>query len=72
MHMLKTDILIIGSGLAGLTLAMKLADQRHVTIVTKRSLPDGSSNWAQGASRRQGFDSKMQCFQVLDKVDITQ
>ena len=46
--MLKTDILIIGSGLAGLTLALKLAEQRHVTIVTKRALPDGSSNWAQG------------------------
>lgn len=46
--MLKTDILIVGSGLAGLTLALKLAEQRQVTIVTKRALPDGSSNWAQG------------------------
>ena len=45
--MLKTDILIIGSGLAGLTLALTLAEARNVTIVTKRGLPDGSSNWAQ-------------------------
>ena len=46
--MLKTDILIIGSGLAGLTLALTLAEARNVTIVTKRGLPDGSRNWAQG------------------------
>ncbi|MGL5987780.1 MAG: L-aspartate oxidase, partial [Burkholderiales bacterium] len=45
---MKTDILIIGSGLAGLTLALTLAEARNVTIVTKRGLPDGSSNWAQG------------------------
>ena len=42
------DVIIIGSGLAGLTLALNLADRKRVAIVTKRSLLDGASNWAQG------------------------
>lgn len=42
------DTLIIGSGLAGLTLALNLAQSQKVAIVTKRSLHDSSSNWAQG------------------------
>ena len=46
--MLRFDTLIIGSGLAGLTLALKLADRQQVAIVTKRSLLDGASAWAQG------------------------
>ena len=46
--MLNFDILIIGSGLAGQTLALLLADRFSVAIVTKKSLLDGSSNWAQG------------------------
>jgi len=45
---LRFDTLIIGSGLAGLTLALKLADRQQVAIVTKRSLLDGASAWAQG------------------------
>jgi L-aspartate oxidase len=45
---LRFDTLIIGSGLAGMTLALKLAGQRKVAIVTKRSLLDGASAWAQG------------------------
>ncbi|MEO6422055.1 MAG: FAD-binding protein, partial [Candidatus Nitrotoga sp.] len=32
--MLQFDILIIGSGLAGLSLALKLADQRKIAIIT--------------------------------------
>jgi L-aspartate oxidase len=44
----RFDTLIIGSGLAGLTLALKLAGSRKVAIVTKRSLLDGASAWAQG------------------------
>ena len=42
------DTLIIGSGLAGLTLALKLADTQTVGLITKKSLLDGASDWAQG------------------------
>ncbi len=46
--MLQFDVLIIGSGLAGLSLALKLADQRKVAVITKKSLLEGASSWAQG------------------------
>ncbi len=42
------DVLILGSGLAGQSLALRLADHRRVAIVTKRALTDGASAWAQG------------------------
>ncbi len=42
------DVLIIGSGLAGLTAALLLAPGRRVAVMTKRELSDGSSGWAQG------------------------
>ncbi|NBU12925.1 MAG: FAD-dependent oxidoreductase, partial [Betaproteobacteria bacterium] len=45
---LDSDVLILGSGLAGLVSALHLADHRRVTIVTKGALLDGSSAWAQG------------------------
>jgi L-aspartate oxidase len=45
---LQFDVLIIGSGLAGLTLALKLAPTRQVCLVTKRGLNDSASSWAQG------------------------
>ena len=45
---LQFDALIIGSGLAGLSLALKLADQRTVAIITKKSLLEGASARAQG------------------------
>lgn len=46
--MLRCDVLIIGSGLAGLTSALKLADHKKVLIVSKREISDSSSQWAQG------------------------
>lgn len=46
--MLQFDTLIIGSGLAGLTLALKLADHQKVGLITKKALLDGASSWAQG------------------------
>jgi len=46
--LLEFDTLIIGSGLAGLTLALKLANHQKVGVITKKSLLDGASSWAQG------------------------
>lgn len=46
--MLRCDVLIIGSGLAGLTSALKLADHKKVLIISKREMLDSSSQWAQG------------------------
>jgi L-aspartate oxidase len=45
---MKFDVAIVGSGLAGLSVALNLADQRRVVILAKRSMSDGASDWAQG------------------------
>jgi len=49
---LQFDALIVGSGLAGLSLALKLADDRKVAVITKKSLLEGASAWAQGGIAR--------------------
>lgn len=44
-----TDILVIGSGIAGLMAAIRCADAGHrVLLVTKDRLPESSSTYAQG------------------------
>jgi len=45
---IKTDYLIIGSGVAGLTLALKVADYKTVAIVTKKEIMDSNTALAQG------------------------
>lgn len=42
------DVLVIGSGLAGLGLALRLADTTSVAVVSKGELHEGSSYYAQG------------------------
>ncbi len=42
------DVLIIGGGAAGLSLALKVADRTKVTILSKSSLQHGSTYYAQG------------------------
>ncbi|HTG39177.1 L-aspartate oxidase [Sphingomonas sp.] len=46
--MTATDILVIGSGAAGLTAALNLADRFRVTVLAKGRLDEGSTAWAQG------------------------
>ncbi len=46
--MQQFDVLIIGSGLAGLTLALRTAKDKKVCLVSKRSINDTASDWAQG------------------------
>src|SRR5205814_6787696 len=44
-----TDVVVVGSGIAGLTAALHLrAAGLHVTVVTKVNIDDGSTRWAQG------------------------
>lgn len=46
--MRQFDVLIVGSGLAGLTVALKVASVKKVCLVSKRKINDNSSSWAQG------------------------
>jgi L-aspartate oxidase len=46
--MQQYDVLIIGSGLAGLSLALRTAEHKKVCLVSKRKINDTASNWAQG------------------------
>lgn len=43
-----TDLLIIGSGAAGLTLALRSADTARVTVLSKGDLREGATFYAQG------------------------
>ncbi|MBX7460357.1 L-aspartate oxidase [Qipengyuania huizhouensis] len=42
------DVLVIGSGAAGLTAALALAESRKVLVLAKGQLTSGSTAWAQG------------------------
>jgi len=44
----NSDVLVMGSGLAGLSYALKLADGATVNIITKRELTETSTRLAQG------------------------
>lgn len=46
--MQQFDVLIIGSGLAGLSLALRTAADKKICLVSKRTINDSASNWAQG------------------------
>jgi len=62
---IDTDFLIIGSGIAGLTFALKVARYGNVALVTKRKIMDSNTAQAQGGvasvfSRLDSFDLHIQ------------
>ncbi len=65
MNIHKTNFLIIGSGIAGLSLALKIKDLGRVTILTKKRKYDAATTLAQGGiacvcSEEDSFDLHIQ------------
>ena len=44
----QSDFLVVGSGIAGLSLALKAAELGRVHLVTKRAIQDSATDYAQG------------------------
>ena len=44
----NADVLIVGSGIAGLSLALRLSDDIKVVLITKGKADECSTSWAQG------------------------
>ncbi|WP_418320563.1 L-aspartate oxidase [Piscinibacter sakaiensis] len=44
----SAPVVIVGAGLAGLTTALQLAEQRRVIVLAKRGLDEAATAWAQG------------------------
>src|SRR5258708_40222368 len=45
---IDADVLIVGSGAAGLTAALNLAETHKVAVIAKGALGEGATRWAQG------------------------
>jgi L-aspartate oxidase len=63
--MREFDFIVVGSGIAGLSFALKAAEKGSVALVTKRKLADSNTAWAQGGvacvvSEEDSFDLHIQ------------
>ena len=60
----NTDVLIVGSGIAGLSLALRLSNDVKVILITKGRADECSTSWAQGGiasvtSRQDSFEKHL-------------
>ncbi len=65
----KQDIVIIGAGAAGLTLALELADTHRVAILTKADIREGSTLYAQGGVAAVLSDKDTVDSHIRDTID---
>ena len=64
-HPRQIDFLVLGSGIAGLTFALKVAHSGTVAIITKKSRAESNTNYAQGGiaavtSQEDSFEMHLQ------------
>ena len=61
----QTDVLVVGSGLAGLAVSLKLSQSRQVLLLAKETVSKTNTSWAQGGiaavmSKSDSFESHIQ------------
>ncbi|NGQ96448.1 L-aspartate oxidase [Brevibacillus sp. SYP-B805] len=44
----KTDVVVVGAGIAGLYTALRVSEYAEVILISKKSLDDSNTRWAQG------------------------
>jgi len=47
-QVMQTDAIVVGAGIAGLYTALQLSKKSEVILITKKSLVDSNTRWAQG------------------------
>lgn len=76
-----SDVLVIGSGMAGLFFSLKMADHAKVVVVTKKEKAESNTNYAQGGiaavfSKADSFESHvkdtMACGNGLSKRTVVE
>ena len=65
----RSDFLVIGSGIAGLSFALKAADHGSVIVLTKRQGMDSNTAWAQGGIACVTSEEDSVDLHVADTID---
>jgi L-aspartate oxidase len=65
---LKTDCIVIGSGIAGLFTAIKASEDRRVIMITKKSVMESNTRYAQGGIAAVISDDDSPAYHRLDTL----